>query len=43
LQQFAFHHLLRQVNQNVQHAEVALLHGDLEGLHVEPVAGEHAL
>ena len=23
-------------------AEIALLHGDLEGLHVEPVAGEHA-
>jgi len=38
----AFNHLLGQVDQNVQHAEVALLHGDLEGLHVKPVAGEHA-
>ncbi len=27
---------------DVQDAEIALLDGDLEGLHVEPVAGEHA-
>ena len=43
LQQFAFDHLLRQFDQHVEDAEVALLHGDLEGLHVEPVAGQHAL
>ena len=42
LQQFALNHLLRQVDQNVQHAEVAFLHGDLESLHVKPVAGQHA-
>ena len=43
LQQFAFDHLLGQFDQRVEDAEVALLHRDLEGLHVEPVAGEHAL
>ena len=43
LQQFAFDHLLGQFDQSVENAEVALLHRDLEGLHVEPVAGQHAL
>src|SRR5579859_3000261 len=42
LEQLAFHHLLGEVDENVEDAEVALLHGDLEGLHVKPVAGEHA-
>ena len=28
---------------SVENAEIAFLNGDLEGLHVEPVAGEHAL
>src|SRR3954465_4282216 len=42
LQQFALDHLLRQLDQHVENAEVALLHGDLECLHVEPVAGEDA-
>ena len=42
LQQLAFHHLLGQVNERVQHTEVALLHGDFEGLHVQPIAGQHA-
>ena len=42
MQQFAFDHLLRQFDQHVENAEIALLHGDLEGLHVEPVAGQHA-
>ena len=43
LQQFTFDHLLGQINQGVQNAEVAFLHGDFERLHVEPVAGQHAL
>ena len=43
LQQFALDHLLREFDQRVENAEVALLHRDLEGLHVEPVAGQHAL
>src|SRR5262249_33801436 len=42
LQQFALDHLLRQVNEDVKDAEVAFLDGDLESLHVEPVAGKHA-
>ena len=42
LQQFAFDHLLGQFDQSVKDAEVTLLHGDLEGLHVEPVPGQHA-
>jgi hypothetical protein len=42
LQQFAFDHLLRQFDEHVEDAEIALLHRDLEGLHVEPVAGQHA-
>jgi hypothetical protein len=43
LQQFAFHHLLRQFNEGVQNPEVSLLHRDLEGLHVQPVARQNAL
>ena len=43
LQQFAFDHLLREFDEGVEDAEIALLHRDLEGLHVEPVAGQHAL
>jgi hypothetical protein len=43
LQEFAFDHLLGEFDQSVEDAEVALLDGDLEGLHVEPVAGQHAL
>ena len=43
LQQFALDHLLGEFDQRVENAEVALLHRDLEGLHVEPVAGQHAL
>ena len=43
LQQFAFDHLLRQFDQRVENAEIALLHRDLERLHVEPVARQHAL
>src|SRR5205814_8917950 len=32
-----------KLDQAVEDAEIALLHRDLEGLHVQPVAGEHAL
>ena len=42
LQEFAFHHHLRQADQQVQHLEIALAQRDLEGLHVHPVAGQHA-
>src|SRR5579859_220624 len=42
LEQLAFHHLLGKINEHIENAEVALLHGDLEGLHVKPVAGKHA-
>ena len=43
LQQLAFDHRLGQVDECIEDGEVALLHCDLEGLHVEPVAGQHAL
>ena len=43
LQQFAFDHLLREVREHIQNAEVPLLHRDLERLHVQPIAREHAL
>ena len=43
LQELAFDHLLGQVNEHVQDAEVTFLHRDFESLHVEPVAGQHAL
>ena len=43
LQQFALDHLLRQFDERVENAEIALLHRDLERLHVEPVAGQHTL
>ncbi len=43
LQQLAFDHHLGEVDEGVEDAEIALLDGDLEGLHVEPVAGEDAL
>ena len=42
LQQFAFDHLLRQADQQIEDAQVLLFERDLEGLHVEPVAGEDA-
>ncbi len=43
LQEFALDHLLGEFDQRVEHAEVAFLHRDLERLHVQPVAREHAL
>src|SRR5579884_3493632 len=36
LDQFTFHHQLRQLNQNVEDMEVALLQGHLKGLHIKP-------
>src|SRR5882724_769567 len=42
LQQLAFDHLLREFDEHVEDAEIALLHGNLESLHVEPVASQHA-
>src|SRR5215471_7249552 len=39
LDQFAFDHLLSQVDEHVQNTKIALLECHLEGLHVEPVAG----
>src|SRR5208283_1362465 len=42
LQQLAFHHGLGELDEGVKNLKIALFDGDLEGLHVEPVAGEHA-
>src|SRR6266851_3078190 len=42
LQEFAFNHLLREFDQRVENTKVALQDRNLEGLHVEPVAGQHA-
>ncbi len=42
LQQLAFHHHLRQRDQQIQHVEIALAQGHLEGLHIQPVARQHA-
>ena len=43
LQQLAFDHLLGERDEQIEDAEVAFVERGLEGLHVEPVAGEHAL
>ena len=42
LQQLAFDHLLRQPDEQIEHAQVLLFERHLEGLHVKPVAGQHA-
>ena len=42
LQQLALHHHLGQPDQQVENVEIALPQRDLEGLHVEPVARQHA-
>src|SRR5580700_8630708 len=42
LQEFAFDHFLREVDQHVEDAEVAFLKSHLEGLHVEPVPCQNA-
>ncbi len=43
LQQFTLDHLLGEVDERVENAEVAFLHRNLESLHVQPVASKHAL
>ena len=43
LDKLSFDHLLGEVGEQIEDVEVALLKRDLEGLHVEPVAGENAL
>ena len=42
LQQFAFDHVLREVDQNIEDREIPLAQRHLERLHVEPVARQHA-
>ena len=42
LDQFAFHHFLGHVDEDIENAKVAFLQRHLEGLHVQPVSGEHA-
>src|SRR5205814_7812815 len=42
LNQFAFDHLLSQIDQNVEDAKIALLQSHLKRLHVQPVSGKHA-
>ncbi len=42
LKELALDHVLREADENIEDGEVAFLQGDLEGLHVEPVAGEDA-
>ena len=42
LQQLAFDHLLCERDEQVKNAEVAFFQRRLEGLHVQPVAGENA-
>ena len=41
LQQFALDHGLGQGNQEVQDLEIALRQGNVKGLHVKPIAGQH--
>ena len=42
LEEFAFDHFLGEIDQDIEDVEIAFLQGDVEGLHVEPVAGEDA-
>jgi hypothetical protein len=42
LQQFPVDHILCEVDQNIQDSEITFLERHLEGLHVKPVAGQHA-
>ena len=42
MDQFAFHHVLRELDQNIENLEVAFGEGHLERLHVQPVARQHA-
>ncbi len=40
--QFALDHVLREVDQDVEHVEVTFFERDLERLHVQPVACQYA-
>src|SRR5439155_1570239 len=42
LNQFAFDHLLSQIDQNVEDAKIALLQSHLKRLHIQPVTRKHA-
>src|SRR5206468_7640475 len=42
LQQLAFDHHVGERDEEVENLEIPFTQGDLEGLHVEPGAGEHA-
>src|SRR5262249_23804115 len=42
LNQFAFDHLLGEINQDIENAEIALFERHLKRLHVQPIAGKHA-
>ena len=42
LEEFAFDHFLGEIDQDVEDVEISFLKGDVEGLHVKPVAGEDA-
>ena len=42
LEQLAFHHHLGEPDEQVENLEITLAQGDLERLHVQPVAGQHA-
>src|SRR3982751_5269856 len=42
LDEFAFDHFLREVDEDIEDSEVALFQSHLEGQHVQPVAGENA-
>jgi len=42
LEEFALDHFLREIDEDVEDVEIAFLQGDVERLHVEPVAGEDA-
>jgi len=42
LNEFAFDHFLREVDQNIEDAEIAFFERHLERLHVQPVTGKYA-
>src|ERR1700688_3313946 len=42
LNELAFHHFLREIDQHIEDAEISLFQRHLEGLHVEPVASQNA-
>ncbi len=42
MQQLALDHVLREIDENVQNAEITFLKRHLKRLHVKPIAGQHA-